>query len=126
MLTTLVVLNLLCLAAAAAAVVRLWWPVKPVPPAVSFAAILAAARPVESDPVPPVPVPVPTPLPAIPAGAPMSAAPPSPLPLAARMAAVRHMLQGRSAEETAAAIGASCGAVQALYRLHGRPAEGTC
>jgi hypothetical protein len=120
--TTLVVLNLLCLVAAAAAVARLWWPVKPAPPAVSFAAILAAEQPVASDPAPGATAAVRS----VPAPAPMPVAAAAQLPLAARMAAVRHMLQGKPAGETAAAIGASCEAVQALYRLHGRPAEGAC
>jgi len=50
--------------------------------------------------------------------------PAAPLSLADRLAVIRHMLQGRTAEETAALVRAPADAVRTLYLQHGRR-EGT-
>ena len=46
--------------------------------------------------------------------------------LADRLAIIRHMLQGKSVEETAAAAGLACETVRAIYRLHGREGAKKC
>jgi hypothetical protein len=139
MLMGMVVLNAVCLLATLALLVRLWRPTAPPEVAESFATVLAALRPAAavlrpkntrgllSENEPPASA---TSTPALaPTGGDeggTSEGVIAGLPLWAQFAIIRHMVQGKSAEEAAAVTGVAPSAAAALYRLQKRGAGETC
>ena len=138
MLTPLLVVNLLTLVAALLLLTCLARPATPEAPAASFAHVLAGVAPGSESAAPSAGVP---PAPAqgpVTGPPPRGIAQPSPaavghdarevaqLSLADRLAVIRHMLQGRRVEETAALVRVPADAVRALYLQHGRREGATC
>ena len=119
MLLWLIILEAACCLATAGLLVRLWRPALSTPPE-SFASVLARlpdeasratatpAQPVSAGLAPPIP--------------PEEGDPEATLGLALskRLAVLRHMLQGRTAAETAAAEQVDVAAALSIFRAHGR------
>lgn len=138
MLIPLLVVNALTLIAALFLLRWLARPAAPEGPSASFAHVLAGATPgiepaaLPADgPLGPAPAPEAVPRP--------ESIPPPPtatggddaleapqLSLADRLAVIRHMLQGRSVEETAARVRVPADAVRTLYLQHGRREGARC
>jgi hypothetical protein len=136
MLMPLLVVNVLTLLAALLLLGCLTRPLAPESPSPSFAHVLAGVTP-GIEPVVPFaggpPGPGPEALPQ-PGGIPPpptlaggdDARRAAPLSLADRLAVIRHMLQGRGVEETAALVRVPADAVRTLYRQHGRREGAPC
>jgi hypothetical protein len=134
MLIPLLVVNALTLVAALHLLRCLARPIAPDGPSASFAHVLAGATPGIEPAAPPAGMPPGLAPEAVfrPGRIPPSSTPTggdealaaSQLSLADRLAVIRHMLQGRSIEETAARVRVPADAVRTLYLQHGRR-EGT-
>ena len=139
MLMGMVVLNAVCLLATLALLVRLWRPTAPPEVAESFAAVLAALRPAaavlcsknaqgpvleDQPPAPATRTPVLRPIRGDEGGPSEEVV--AGLPLWAQLAIIRHMVQGKSAKEAAAATGVAPSAAAALYRFQKQGAGETC
>jgi hypothetical protein len=136
MLIGIVTLNLLCLAAAAAALRRLARPLPSSDPGESFGRVLAAAEPVARRMVAAGLAPDRgDELPAVPPAAAAEDLPPTQnedpqvagaLGLADRPGVLRHLPQGTRAEEAAEAAGLTHDSARALYRVYRRSRSGAC
>ena len=122
MLTTAVALNAVCLLVVAVFLRRLGRPAAPTGAGEEFATILETEQVAGGDQAPIASSPaVPLAIQSLGRcedveGAQM----PPQLALSKRLAIVRHMLQGRSAEETASVTGVEAAAARAIYRWHRR------
>jgi hypothetical protein len=128
MLAAAVTLNALLLLAVAVLLRRGWRPSSPAVAAGEFATVLEAEQGGGGDPDP-IAIPPTVTLTIWPLGRNDDAgeAPLRPgLALSKRLAIVRHMLQGKSAEETASATGVEAAAARAVYRLHHRDEGKAC
>jgi hypothetical protein len=128
MMIILVMVNAACLVAALAVAARAWRPADGTDDTRTFATILAALRPVAAACLPRDAGPEPV------AASSVSSTPPVrtdgdttgggegivDLPLRQRLAILRCMLQGKSAEETATLTQATVPVVHSLFRLHAR------
>ena len=119
MLLGLIILDVTCCLAAAGLLVRLWRPALSAPPE-SFASVMARLRDessrATSTPARPVSAALAPPIPPV-EGDPEAI---EGLALSKRLAVLRHMLQGRTAAETAATEQVDVAAAVAIFRAHGR------
>ena len=111
MLLGMIIFDAACCLAAVGLLVRLWRPALSAPPE-SFASVMARlpdeARPFSAALAPPIPPVEGDPEPIV------------GLALSKRLAVLRHMLQGRTAAETAATEQVDVTAARAIFRAHGR------
>jgi hypothetical protein len=131
MVTAMVIMNVVCFAVGLVLLARVWRPVGASDAAADFAAALASFRPMgTADALPGTRQPGPTDrraesAPATYAGETAEGSLHA-VAVSGRLAMVRHMLEGKTVAETAAAAHVTPSVVRALYRLHGRDEDETC
>jgi hypothetical protein len=131
MVTAMVIVNAVCFVVGLVLLARVWRPVGASDAAADFAAALASFRPAGTDDGlqgTRQPGPTDRPIEIAPAAHAdkTSARTLNAVALSDRLAMVRHMLEGKTVAETAAAAHVTPAVVRALYRLHGRDEDETC